>query len=485
MAANRAFRNYLMQQLKASEDAANALIDSGLDDFDSFQDYEEGNIHNLCTTIRKPGGVTVGEDEIEVPNHGVSISPTCEIRLQIAAYAAQYYSIVARPIDAISMEWNRIKNFRSLKNIIKNHKDPEELPEVSKKISIMKAIELIEEYLRGILGVEKTPLAYVIRESVTPIVPLRQNPLRPNLPYGTNYNGFFEEMVACASHDTVSYPEDNASVMNILIHVLKGTSFEVSLAPFKKTRDGRNAFFVLSQHNLGTNRWEHILEKADEIVSHRIWNGKSTRYTLRSHVNNRREAHNNMLRAAENIPFEVPNEGTRVRKFLHSLQCSDQRVISAKTSIIADATMKNDFEKMANFLLIAVPPFRTANDNQHRISGMETFKPTSNRGDTGVELRFHTDAEYAKLIPAQKSELYSWRKRNPSSKRRSSSNFASGEPKPPGEGTSKAALKRRKISSLASKISALEKTITEMSGNEKKKDDQETSSNTSNKNQKK
>ena len=82
-----------------------------------------------------------------------------------------------------------------------------------------------------------------------------------------------------------------------------------------------------------------------------------------------------MLRASENIPFEVPNEGTRVRKFLHSLQCSDQRVISAKTSILADVNMKNDFEKMANFLLIAVPPFKAQNDNQHRISGMESFQP--------------------------------------------------------------------------------------------------------------
>jgi len=484
MAAERAFRTYLIQQLKADEASAEAIILSGLDDFSSFEDYEEGNVHNLCTTIRKPGGAVIIEDERgaerEIPDPGVAISPTCEIRLQLAVYAAHYYKIVSRPVDALSMEWNRIKHFRSLKTIIKNHMDPLELPEISRKITIMKAIELVEEHLRGILGVENIPLAYVIRESVTPVISLAQNVLRPELPYGTAYSSFFDEMIGCASHDNVAYSEDNAAVMNTLVHVLKGTSFEVSLAPFKRKRDGRNAFFALSQHNLGTNRWEHILEKADEIVSHRVWNGRSNRYSLRTHVNNHREAQNNMLRAAENIPFEVPNEGTRVRKFLHSLQCSDQRVISAKTSILADPTMKNDFEKMANFLLIAVPSFKPQNEN-HRVSGMETFKPTSHNGSTGVELRFHTSEEYSKLTGAQKAELYNWRKRNPKRKGQSFNDGRRGDghgtPKPPGEGTSKAAFKRRKISSLTSKISALEKKISGFNIDEEKKEELESSSN--------
>jgi len=223
------------------------------------------------------------------------------------------------------------------------------------------------------------------------------------------------------------------------------------------------------------------LEKADKIVSHRVWNGRSNRYSLHTHVNNHREAQNNMLRAAENIPFEVPNEGTRVRKLLHSLQCSDQLAISAKTSILANPTMKNDFEKLANFLLIAVPSFKPQNEN-HRVSGMETFKPTSHNGSTGVELRSHTTSEeYSKMTGTQKAELFNWRKRNPKRKGQSFNDGGCGgghgAPKPPGGGTSKAAFMRRKISSLTSKISALEKKISDFNIEEEKKEEHESSSN--------
>ena len=238
----------------------------------------------------------------------------------MACYAANYYKIVGRPVDAISMTWDRIRHFKELKTIIKNHSDPEDPPEISKKISIMKAIELIEEHLRSVLGVEKAPLAYVIRENVDPVFTLRQNGLRQDLPYGIMFENFFEEMIACSSHSTASFAEDNATVLNILVHVLKGTPFEVSVQPFKRTRNGRSAYLALTKHNLGSNRWELVLEKADHIVSNVIWNGRSTRYTLRIHLNRHREAHNDMVRASQHISFQPPNEATRVRKLLTSLQ---------------------------------------------------------------------------------------------------------------------------------------------------------------------
>ena len=218
-------------------------------------------------------------------------------------------------------------------------------------------------------------------------------------------------MVALASHSTPSYAEDNARVLNILIHVMKGTSFEVSITPHKQSRNGRAAFLALTQHNLGTNRWERILESADNLMNSVKWNGRSARYTLRAHIGKHREAYNNMLKASQNIPYQVPNEATRVRRFLHSLDSSDQRIISAKTSILADPQMKNDFESMSNFLMIVAPPVKQQQE-QHRVSA-QSFVKTENKGkQTGVELRFHTRAEYEKLTGAQKSELYEWRKAN-------------------------------------------------------------------------
>ena len=270
MAANQrrnAFLRYLRDEVKAGTDEnAQAIYDSGITDLNAFNDFDQSDIVTLCSTLRRPGG-TILVDGVETPNRGNAVSPLCEIRLKLCAYAANYYDIVQRPIDNNSMTWNRVKHFKDLKTIITNHTDPEGLPELSRKISIMKAIELIEEHLRGVLGVTKIPLAYIIRKDPAEAITVQTNPLRPGLPYGSKFHSFFDEMIACASHTGTSYTEDNASVLNILVHVLKGTSFEVSIQPFKRNRDGRGAFMALTEHNLGSNRWETVLERADQIVS--------------------------------------------------------------------------------------------------------------------------------------------------------------------------------------------------------------------------
>ena len=455
------FLRYLRDEVKAGDlTKADKIEASGISDLASFADFEEQDVVTLCSTLRRPGGTITVDDE-QLPNRGVAISTMCEIRLKLCSYAANYYNIVQRPIDFNSMAWNRVKHFKDLKTIVKNHTNPEDLPEISRKITIMKAIELIEEHLRGVLGVTKVPLAYVIRKEPETPVTVASNPLRVDLPYGTAFNSFYDEMIACTDHSGASYSEDNASVLNILVHVLKGTSFEVSIQPFKRNRDGRGAFLALSEHNLGSNRWETVLERADHIVSNTIWNGKSNRYPLKLHLAKHREAHNDMIRASQHIDYEVPNEGTRVRKLLHSLQCSDPRIISAKTSILADeAGKKGNFEATSNFLLIAAPPTRQDNDSRRISSARQNdFQHTPNKGSTGVELRFHTVPEYHKLTSDQKNELYNWRQEQ---KKRKSPSSRPGAANPPGQGKSKAALKRRKISAMFTEMADLKRVVAEL-----------------------
>lgn len=159
----------------------------------------------------------------------------CEIHLKKCSYAANYYSIVHRQIDCDSMAWRRIKkHFMDLKTIVKNHTNPEDLSEIYRKITIMKAIELIEEHPRGVLGAIKVPLAYVIRKEpdVVPIA-IAANPLRVDLPYGTAFESFYDEMISCSNHSRAAYLGDNASALNILVHVLKGTSLK---SPFNHSK---------------------------------------------------------------------------------------------------------------------------------------------------------------------------------------------------------------------------------------------------------
>ena len=62
-----------------------------------------------------------------------------------------------------------------------------------------------------------------------------------------------------------------------------------------------------------------------------------------------------LVRASTQINYVPPNEASRVRYLLGSIQTNDATILSAKTTILADAIKKNDFEEAADFLMITAP----------------------------------------------------------------------------------------------------------------------------------
>jgi len=127
--ARNTFLRYLRDEAKAGDlNKAEKIETSGVTDLDSFADFAEEDVVTLCATLRRPGG-TITVDDQERPDRGVAISTMCVIRLKMCSYAANYYNIVQRPIDYESMAWRRIKHFKDLKTIIKNHTNPEDLYE--------------------------------------------------------------------------------------------------------------------------------------------------------------------------------------------------------------------------------------------------------------------------------------------------------------------------------------------------------------------
>ena len=89
----------------------------------------------------------------------------------------------------------------------------------------------------------------------------------------------------------------------------------------------------LVMHNMGTNKWENLIELAEKVLNTRVWNGENARYPLRIHIARHREAFNDMERASDHITFTPPDETTRVRNLLNSIHTSDATIISAKTNI--------------------------------------------------------------------------------------------------------------------------------------------------------
>ena len=161
-------------------------------------------------------------------------------------------------------------------------------------------------------------------------------------------------------------------------------------------------------HNLGSAKWEKLVEAAESVLNQRIWNGKNSRYPLKLHIARHREAFNDMERASDHIPFIPPNETSRVRYLLTSIQTQDATLCSCKTSIQADDQKKHDFELAADFILTNMPSNKSS--QPHRIAGINTKRGGKRKGKvkvgpkTGVELRFYKKKEWFELTEEQRNE---------------------------------------------------------------------------------
>ena len=128
-------------------------------------------------------------------------------------------------------------------------------------------------------------------------------------------------------------------------------------------------------------------------------------------MNNHRDAHGDLSRASDHMPYVPPNEHTRVSRLLKSIQTGDQRVIAAITHILGNPPLRDNFEAAADFLNLAAPPKKPTAASQ-TISAVDQEDDTvilPNKGTTGVELRYHGQDEYPNLTAPQKNELRQWR----------------------------------------------------------------------------
>ena len=427
MAANVAMRTYLTTHMSvATNEEANAIIAEGLETFEDFLDFDDDSIQDLCSMLRKPGGtIQVGNNQ--VPNPGHRIRNTTCMRLKLAVYAAKYYTTVSRPVNQITLAWNIIKQFKNLRNIVDDYPTPEDLLKPSKTLSVIRWIEHFEDQMKNRLGIDDIPLYSVIRdnENPTPVEALIQG----GPPYGPSYTNYFDEMTDCVTLQGATYDQNNARVYNYLRECLGGTVHQTHLRPFARRHDGRGAWKAFVLANLGTNKWDDEIAKAETMTMTVTRKGRSARNTLKKHINNHRVAQNMLERAAQHTAYDPPNQHLRVKRLLSSLKTSNGSVLAAITTIKADRAadgMTNNFEVAADFLLQAIGSESEPSGNKtHNISQVETENAGGNKKkkgkgkkkitkgpETGVEVRYYSRDSFGDLSEAQIDELKSIRAQN-------------------------------------------------------------------------
>ena len=133
-----------------------------------------------------------------------------------------------------------------------------------------------------------------------------------------------------------------------------------------------------------------------------------------------------MSQCAEHVAHQLPNEYTRVSYLLDAIENSDAALQAAMALCWNDTGpngRRSNFEATTSFILPHDPVARKRTTQRQRGSAQVskstttisatsgTNEPRTKRGigKTGVPLRFHTAAEYAKLTREQKVELREFR----------------------------------------------------------------------------
>lgn len=399
---------------------ANAIIDEGLDNLEDLHELaDDDGVKTLCANVRKPAGSIPQPGWVapnpnpnnlqapRIPRPGQTIPAMCEQRLALAAYGSKIYNSIGRTMNSNALTRRRLTCFKSHKDMVKNHNEPEALPEIGKTFTIMKYLDQLPTHLREMLGVAHVPLAYVIRSTVE--VPNPLPALVTDKPWSEGKTSIMDELISYFPHEGPAFEADNAQVFNLLAAALSGTSALASITRHQRSRNGREAYLDLVTHNLGSAKWEKTVEAAEQVLSSRIWNGKNSRYPLKVHIARHREAYNDLVRASHQITYTPPNETSRVRYLLTSIQTSDPTLCSAKTTIQADPAKKEDFETASDFIMTVAPAPKPQQGRSQRIAALRTTR--NKRGKvkigpkTGVEVRFYRRGEWSKLTREEQDEV--------------------------------------------------------------------------------
>ena len=389
------FKNFLVSTIGFANDAeAQRVRATGLDGFAALPEYSKEDIQSLVRTLKKDATAPM------------TIGPIVEKRLKQAACLSKHYQWFNRTLTATNLSKTRLHSHGQFMELIDkiNDKETPALEKVGQKYAISKLMEDFPLYLKTQIGVRGVPLSYVIRDTDAP-VPLEG--LAANQPYSTVNGSFHNELIAHMPHDGIGWDEDNAEVFSLLLSVLQTSSYLTSLKGYQKTGNGREAWKNLVLHNLGNSVWDNRTTAAEDKVLNKIFDGRNHRYSLLTHCNHHRDAHQEMVRANEAVGFQIPDARTRVTRLLKSIQTSHTPLQSAKVTIENDPLKRGDFEEAVDFLCKFKPPTKSSNHGGlHRISSTTTDMKNDldKLKDVNVDIRFYKPDEWRNLTNDQRKK---------------------------------------------------------------------------------
>lgn len=399
------------------------MAQEGIETVEDLSEFTKEDIDNLASTLRKmsaPGAR---------PAANFTFGAKSQKRLAVAAEIVRYYEVVGRPLSATNMKWSdTLKNFEIQWKSIKDRKDRDkpETPKITKNTTVMKWAEAFKDHCHRIIGARNIALIYVIRQDDQ--VPAEFPEQGENIPHAKDYESIDQELILRASHDHPLFRVDNEQVYMELETATRGTQYAAAIAPHQRRKNGRAAYLALIGQFAGVDKWEAELKAKESILHTWKWKGQSG-YRLELFAAQHRAAYVSMVQCAEHVEYQLPNGHSRVGYLLSAIENSDPELQAAMAMIRADPEgMRTDFEAAVAHLLPRCPVARrkAANrrpsamvaaigqgDDEPPAATVAAFGGKVGKGPkTGVQLRYHTKAEYSKLSKDERTELHEWREQS-------------------------------------------------------------------------
>ncbi len=392
------------------------------EDFNDF--VKKSHLEALIKTLLKPAKIPVGPPAIGALREVEAYTVTAKsmIRLDGARQAVRYYRLVGRPITADDVSWPIVKGLVEHWTALmeKKQSDVGQPPKLTKEKPIYKWLESLDQYLSDKIGVRDTPLQYLTRENVG--VPAILPPRAVGQPYSEGYESIEDELVERLSHTDNLFKSDNNALFQIVDRSVQGHEVSATIAPFRRTQNGRGAVLAIQNQHAGNHVWDAMVLDATAILNNRKWDGKSS-ITLLQHTSAHRKAFISLTEAAQRTAEDVPGARQRMTFLLDSIVTENPKVLATVALIQQDTNgMRINFEDAVTFLLPTCPVKHKdktknvgASVSSVGASG-STAAPAGNKphpmGKTGVELRWYADNTFSKLTKEQRTEVSQWVKAN-------------------------------------------------------------------------
>ena len=232
------------------------LIIEGIAVVDDLAEFEEKEFKQLVKSLRNPPKIPDLNNTEELVRVAPFVLNAKSLkRLKVAADAARYYNAIGHELTSGNMSWTNVmvKFELQWKSIIEKKKAiPPSVPKITRTFRVTKWSESFINFLNRTIGVHYVHHFYVIRTVADWVEP--PPVLARYQTYCDKYGSVEGELLACLSHTSSIYQDDNAKVFDYLEEMTRETVVVVaSLMSFQSWKDDIRAFFAVMSQN-GTGR---------------------------------------------------------------------------------------------------------------------------------------------------------------------------------------------------------------------------------------